>query len=364
MSSFNRESEDPRVERENHKDASTSKYVRKHAVCGGKRRNAKEERRRNHLVRLSNKKRRKNLIKVHSGESCGGVSHQFSDAPPSTIGFVPELFDDDFYDDVPPNWHSLPPHPRSRSSQSAFSEMREPAQPAEERLQRSLSEPLPPPRILRREESSLDSEDISGSPPSIPSRTSLVRERNEMAHVATDALPQPPLHTLDPSVIDAVSEMRDQVADIPDDQQEQVETWLGHAENLLIFAFQVHRASSIMDVFAATAAYIKMYVKGKSVVHQLYSLINDMPKAEEDEVSVHGWTDEIVNKWDLFIKHPIFNRVSYLISAALSITVSSMKELVWTVNGLEIIRIPALKEQIKAVDLVDAVVRTDRKSVV
>lgn len=159
-------------------------------------------------------------------------------------------------------------------------------------------------------------------------------------------------------VISALDEMSESVKDVPEAQQEQVDTWMGHAENLLIFAYQMNRAQNIPDMFAAVAAYVKMYVKGKSVVHELYKLIDELSQSSPDEIQPHGLCDNIVDGWELIRDHVIFRKISYLISAAMSLTVSSMKEITWSPLGLKLIHIEAAKEQLKAVDLIDACVKT------
>jgi hypothetical protein len=127
---------------------------------------------------------------------------------------------------------------------------------------------------------------------------------------------------------------------------------------LLIFAYQMYRANSLTDAFAATVAYVKMYIKGKSVTHELWKMVNEVTEEKAEDVVPHGIMSDIVNGWDLIKHHMIFSKISYLISAALSLTVSSMKEIEWSPFGLQLIHIEAAKEQLKAVDLIDAVVRT------
>jgi hypothetical protein len=186
--------------------------------------------------------------------------------------------------------------------------------------------------------------------------------RNEIAHTIArePEIPQEVRQEIltEPSVMDALSTMQKDAESIPESQREQVDTWLGHAENLLIFAYQMYRATNLTDAFAATAAYVKMYIKGKSITHELYKLVNEVTATKPEDIVPHGIMDEIVNGWDLLKHHVIFNKISYLISAALSLTVSSIKEIEWSPCGLKLIRIEAAKEQLKAVDLIDAVVRT------
>lgn len=158
-------------------------------------------------------------------------------------------------------------------------------------------------------------------------------------------------------VMKALQEMADATAEVPEAQQEQVESWMAHAENLVIFAYQMSRADNITDMFAAVAAYAKMYVKG-SIIQQLFSIINDLTTTKPEDVAPHGITDTIVDTWELIRDHMIFRKVSLLISSAMSLAVTSIKEITWSPFGLKLIHIEAAKEQVKAVDLIDACVRT------
>lgn len=148
-----------------------------------------------------------------------------------------------------------------------------------------------------------------------------------------------------------------------------VSSWAADIENLLIFAYQAYRAQSYTDVLVAVCAYVKMYSKGKSIYAQIMECLNDFESssnsdADEDStlvnpmIGVQGLYDEIIDKWDLIKNHDMWKKVSYLISAGLSMTTCAMKEITWSPFGLKLVHIEAAKEQLGAIDFIDAVVRT------
>lgn len=152
------------------------------------------------------------------------------------------------------------------------------------------------------------------------------------------------------------------------DQIAQIDEWMGHLENLLILAYHMKKAQSFMDIFVAVVAYAKMYTKDKSIILDLYRLINevtdtcDTPEEESEDVDPHGWEtlsgEDVIMHWELFKTNTIFKKISYLISAAMSLTVCTTKQIEWSPFGLKLISIEAAKEQLAAVDVIDALVRT------
>lgn len=203
-----------------------------------------------------------------------------------------------------------------------------------------------------------DDESFDFSPPPM---SDSVRQRNEMAHVAAsiDAFDKndPQLSSLLES-IGAVDSFTEEF-----EQTEQIEEWLGHLENLVILGYQMGKAQSFMDVFMAVAAYAKMYSKKRSIVMDLYRIINEVTTTcVEDEVEPHSWDEwsgrDVMLKWELLKTNTIFKKISYLMSAAMSLTVCTTKHIEWSPFGLQLISVEAAKEQLKAVDVIDALVKT------
>lgn len=190
----------------------------------------------------------------------------------------------------------------------------------------------------------------------------LVEERNEMARAAAS--------------IDAFDKTDSQLASLLEsvgavdsfaegmEQGEQIDEWIGHLENMVILGYQMGKAQSFMDVFVAVAAYAKMYSKKRSIVLDLYRIIHEVTTTcvTNDEVEPHSWNEwsgrDIMMKWELFKTNTIFKKISYLISAAMSLTVCTTKQIEWSPFGLQLISLEAAKEQLKAVDVIDALVKT------
>jgi hypothetical protein len=181
-------------------------------------------------------------------------------------------------------------------------------------------------------------------------------ERRKLAHAAVDTPPQ----NVECDQSEELSQLLDSIHDIANtDGDSQMEEWVSHLENLVIMAYQVSRAQSFVDVFVAVVAYIKMNTK-KCVLKQLLQLIDEVTqKCPASEVEPHAWTgDNVVQKWELFKTNTIFTKVSYLLSAAMSLSVCTIKEIEWSPFGLQLISCEAAKQQLKAVDVIDAVIGT------
>jgi hypothetical protein len=101
----------------------------------------------------------------------------------------------------------------------------------------------------------------------------------------------------------------------------------------------------------------------KQILEIIDSLTKQFPTSDTEEdcpdvAEPHGMSSQMLDTWNLFKAHPMFARVSYLISAAMSLTVCSIKHIEWSPMGLQLISIEAAKEQLKAVDVFDAVLHT------
>lgn len=186
-------------------------------------------------------------------------------------------------------------------------------------------------------------------------QSTATKERNELARLAIST---PPQVVEDPS--DELSELLCSITDIANvESSPEMDNWVSHLENIVIMAYQVSRAQSFTDVFVAVIAYIKMNTQ-KSILKQIFNLIDEVTTVcKKDEVTPHAWTGgDIVQKWELFKTNTIFTKISYLLSAAMSLSVCTIKEIEWSPFGLKLIAVEAAKEQLKAVDVIDAVIGT------
>lgn len=188
----------------------------------------------------------------------------------------------------------------------------------------------------------------------------MIASRNAMAHAAANAEPFKKDDSELSGLLESVGEAHELIEDV--DQTEQIDEWVGHLENLVILGYHLTKAESFMDFFMAIASYAKMYTKNKSIVMELYRIINELTTVcGTEEVDPHGfeWTGrDVMNKWDLFKTNTIFKKISYLMSAAMSLTVCTTKQIEWSPFGLKLISVEAAKEQLAAVDVIDALIKT------
>lgn len=140
-----------------------------------------------------------------------------------------------------------------------------------------------------------------------------------------------------------------------------VDFWMSHLENLALLAYHMARATSLTDVTMAVFSYIKMNTK-RSCTFELAKLIDELVGSvptDVDQYEPHAWKGrEVLDAWDLFKTNTIFTKISYLITAAMSLTVCSMKEIEWSPFGLKLISLKAAEKQLEAVDLLDALLNT------
>ncbi|AMK49153.1 polyprotein [Marine RNA virus PAL128] len=146
-----------------------------------------------------------------------------------------------------------------------------------------------------------------------------------------------------------------------------VENWTSHLENLVILGYQMSKATSFTDVFVSVVGYIKMNTN-RSVIKDIMKMIDDVLAPLEEAASpencndklndVHMNGNDVVRNWELFKGNTIFTKVSYLISAAMSLSVCNIKQIEWSPLGLQLVAFEACKEQMKAVDVIDAVIHT------
>nr|ULG00077.1 MAG: hypothetical protein [Salisharnavirus sp.] len=210
------------------------------------------------------------------------------------------------------------------------------------------------------EDSSLDysESEISETFEHEPAERDLRREeRNQLARLAieTPAGVQPEESE---ELSDLISSI--QIPDELDGEEgDMAMDWLSYLENLTVLGYQIGRASSFTDIFVAVIGYIKMHSQ-KSVIKQVLQLIDDVTKkCPKSEVIPEAWeADDVLQKWELFRTNTIFTKISYLISAAMSLTVCNVKEIEWSPFGLQLVSIEAAKTQLKAVDVIDALINT------
>jgi hypothetical protein len=196
---------------------------------------------------------------------------------------------------------------------------------------------------------------------------SITIERNAMAHIVADVDAFDKSDAKLAGLLSSVHDVDSFAADVGEGVE--IGEWLGHLENLVILGYQMNKACSFMQVFMAAAAFAKMYSNKKSILMDLYRIINEVttvcgdedvnPHATEQESSKRNWTGRsVLDSWEMLKTNTIFNKISYLISAVMSLAVCTTKKIEWSPMGLQLISLEAAKEQLKAVDVIDAIVKT------
>jgi hypothetical protein len=188
----------------------------------------------------------------------------------------------------------------------------------------------------------------------------------------TTPLPPPKPQTIDEAFPDDTSEPDSSVPPVckdflksmegvVDTNDEDSTKWLSHFENIVIMGYQLSRATSYADAFVAVMAFVKMNTQ-KSVIMSIVDVIEKLCGGKEDpnaDQQVNAWDGAtVVRKWDLFKANTAWKRVSYLITAAMSLSVCTIKEIEWSPLGFELISLKAIQHQVHAVDFIDAVVKT------
>lgn len=211
----------------------------------------------------------------------------------------------------------------------------------------------------------LDSVEPHSSPNEDEPNTSsndFVEERNKMTRIATDTQGVPSNFEL-PDLLRSVSTFS-QTQNFGE-YSSHIEDWVSHLENIVILGYDMSKANSFTDIFMATVSYAKKYCNGKSIVMELYQIIDEVTttcKEDPSQVDPHSWRDitgqDVIDKWELFKTNTIFKKISYLISAVMSLTVCTTKKIEWNVFGLQLVAVEAAKEQLMAVDVIDALIRT------
>lgn len=188
-----------------------------------------------------------------------------------------------------------------------------------------------------------------------------ISERNDYARALVETEPFDKSEARFRELLDSVGTANDYVPDgLDDEQRNEIDEWISHLENLAILSYQMYRAETFLDMFVAVVAYAKMYSK-RSLVMELWKMIDDFT-ATTREIDPHGtkeWTGRrLLDNWELLKTNTIWSKVSYLLSAAMSMTACSTKKIEWSPFGLKLVAAEAAKEQLKAVDLLDALIKT------
>lgn len=116
-------------------------------------------------------------------------------------------------------------------------------------------------------------------------------ERNKMVRIATET--QESVSELKlPDLLKSVSSFS-QTQDFGE-YSGQIDDWVSHLENIVILGYDMSKASSFTDIFMAVVSYAKKYCNGKSIVMELYQIIDEVTTScneDADQVEPHSWRD-------------------------------------------------------------------------
>nr|ULG00083.1 MAG: hypothetical protein [Salisharnavirus sp.] len=134
--------------------------------------------------------------------------------------------------------------------------------------------------------------------------------------------------------------------------------WLSHLENIVLVGYSIYRSRNLMDIIVAIASYIKMESQA-SLVGQVCELIDLVKGKDVANIVPHGLdTISVMTKWELFKTNTAFAKISYLMTAAMALPICKRKNIEWSPGGIEVIALKAAEQQVKAFDVVDALIVT------
>lgn len=218
-------------------------------------------------------------------------------------------------------------------------------------------------------------------------KSKVIAERNEMARGAIQEL-KDKRDASKANVDEKLASLLKSVGSVGEyaeelEQTQQIDEWIGHIENMVILGYDLNKAKSFTDCFIAIVSFAKKYTRKKSIIYELFKIIDEVTTIhhedeEEEEIDLGTWAkqttcpqeeiepnalsdwtgQDVVAKWNLFKTNTIFKKISYLITAAMSLTVCTTKKIEWSPFGLQLVSFEAAKEQLKAVDVIDALVKT------
>lgn len=205
--------------------------------------------------------------------------------------------------------------------------------------------------------SSSNSSDASPSDTSVSTETSdavETTERLKNAVVSAEPLTEVPEDGYLTQLLNSIKEF-DVGGALDNDETNK---WMSLLEGIVILGWQITRANSFIDIVLAVCAYMKSRVSG-SIVAKLYDIVTSM--SAKKDLKPQALSDDLKNiqsNWDLLKTNTIFSKISYLMSAAMSMTACAEQDIEWSPLGVQVIHIPAMKEQAKATDLIDALLKT------
>jgi len=176
--------------------------------------------------------------------------------------------------------------------------------------------------------------------------------------------PSKPMIFEDP-ITSVIDEITNTDIKVEAEHKDDLDAFMNHVEKVLLFAYHLARADTWADVLMALLTLVKLYYPNGSMAMSLFRtlkamIMGDEKKEEPKDTKIfpHSIGSELRDKWTLFKTHKMWGKFTYLVSAGMSLSVCSMKNIKFEPLGLEMINIEASKKQENAFDVIDAVVET------
>nr|ULG00106.1 MAG: hypothetical protein 1 [Salisharnavirus sp.] len=188
-------------------------------------------------------------------------------------------------------------------------------------------------------------------------------EKDEMVLLAEKSEPLSPPPEDDPTYVrmKRSCETARKILQTEGENDGELTYWVSVLESLIITAYHISQAESFTGIVVALLGLVKMVTK-KCILAEVLSFIEDMVSNEKYEnvpPDPHMLTGrDVIDGWTLVKGHKMWTRVSYLISAAMSMCVCESKGIDWSLGSFSFIKIPAMEKQIEAVDFIDAAIDT------
>ena len=159
-----------------------------------------------------------------------------------------------------------------------------------------------------------------------------------------------------------VPEIMESLKDLADNQETpDADEYLNYLENILILAYQAYNANNLMDVVVAFLGYCKRN-STKSMIREVMNLVSEVNsddfQTQDESVIPHGEEMGLMQYYELLKTNPILSKISYLMTAAMSIAGCEMTGETWTHNNFKMVLFEAQKQQYKCTDIIDAMVST------
>lgn len=205
-------------------------------------------------------------------------------------------------------------------------------------------------RYLRRKEKRQNKLLPNGA----PDRSDHGDARNDFPHI--DSIPtQACTSLLDTSMNDLISMIRDQIPESSD--SEECDALISTLESVAILGYQLMKADGYVSMVIALLGYMKMHTS-KSIIKTILAEV-DRAVGAPTEMEPNGDSLQAASDyWELFKSNKAFKRISFLMAAAMSLSVCKTKKIEWSPFGFQVICLEAMQEQIKPTTLVDTLLST------